>query len=516
MSHRAELASAIAGVVILAAAVFVINAERLPVRDFVLDDRCHTPVSLIEPPGHSARGDVGSAPAIAPAAVVIHGLSANRRVMYSIGQSLARAGFRAYLLDSPGEGDGTGKFSFAAAESCAGDATQALVSRGEISPPETVLVGHSLGGAIAIRLADRFPDAAGTIAISPAPLVPPLHAPADVLVMSAQFDPPELAGPARGLVRQLGGVRDSAEDFRLRRAVGFERVPLAMHSSVLADSLVNSRLAAWSRQSLGLNPNQSKRSPEIIVLIAFLIGGAGIAATLGFIATLTCRLLDAGRTDLRVSGPGAIPAAKTILLTCLAAVFSAALLIPGIPLRMLHLYSADYLASFLSLTGLLLLVLLPREIRASFRGSAREILAAVILAVFVAVPFALWTNWQFADLWPNAPRALLILPLAAVTWPYFAAEEVALGPLCARSGAARWLFFGAMRLVLLGALALAYFGFKNGEFLPVLMSPAFALVSLGQRAASDLLQRRAPSLAGAATLDAILAAWFLAATFPLR
>jgi hypothetical protein len=73
-----------------------------------------------------------------------------------------------------------------------------------------------------------------------------------------------------------------------------------------------------------------------------------------------------------------------------------------------------------------------------------------------------------------------------------------------------------MRLALLAALVLGYFGFHNGEFLPVLISPALGLVSVCQRAASDTLQRRTRSLAAAATLDAILAAWFLAAVFPLR
>jgi hypothetical protein len=197
-------------------------------------------------------------------------------------------------------------------------------------------------------------------------------------------------------------------------------------------------------------------------------------------------------------------------------VVASGLLLLGVPLRALHLYSADYLASFISLTGLLLLVALPREIRGAFRGSIRAHAAAIALGICVCAAFGAWFNWQVADLWPNVPRWLLMFPLAAVTWPYFAAEELALSAVGARSGRARWLVFVAMRGALLAALILGYFGFRNGEFLPVLISPALGLVSICQRAASDTLQRRTRSLAAAATVDAILAAWFLAAVFPLR
>ncbi|HET9402413.1 MAG TPA: alpha/beta fold hydrolase [Candidatus Acidoferrales bacterium] len=516
MIRARELAWSVFGIAAFLAAICVIRVERLPVRNLTLSDRCHTPVSVIDPPSGTASTRISEQQSGLPAAIVIHGLSANRRVMFSIGQTLARAGVRAYLFDSPGEGDSSENFSFAAAESCAGDAADALVANNEISIPATVFVGHSLGGAIAIRLADRFPDAAGTIAISPAPLVPPRHVPANALILSAQFDPPELAGPARKLVQQLGGLRAAPGDFRERRAVGFERVPWAMHSSVLADSLVNTKIASWARRSVGLEPPVANDRRELIVLFGFLLGAAGIAATLPFFATFVCSALHITVARIRENISLPLSFKRLALINLLAAVFSVALLVLGVPLRVLHLYSADYLASFMSLAGLILIALLPQRARAAFRFDAKQVLASVVLAISIAFAAALWTNWQFADLWPTARRALLILPLAAVTWPYFAAEETAVGPIGTRSLLKRWLIFIAMRFILLAALVLGYYGFANGEFLPVLMCPALALVSVGQRAASELLQRRAPSLAGAATLDAILAAWFLAAVFPIR
>lgn len=517
MSRGAERVWAVAGGAALFAAILLIRAERLPISNFVLGDACRTPVTLIEPADHGlSAAQAGARVGEQPAAIVLHGLSANRRVMLSIGQTLARSGFRSYLLDSPGEGDSTLNFSFAAAENCATSAIESLAAARQITISNTMLVGHSLGGAIAIRLADQFPDAPGTIAVSPAPLIPPRHVPANVLILSAQFDPPQLAGPARRLVKQLGGIREAGDDFRQRRAVGFRRIPLAMHSSVLADSQVNSEIADWSRRSLGLSLMKISALPEGIVLSAFLLGGIGIVAMMPLLATWICSMCRAQGSAKMAPVAHAIPTAKAILGVLLASVIAAALLIPGVPLRMLRLYSADYLASFLSLAGLIWLVLLPRESRASFRGRARDVVAAIIAAGCIAAAIALWTNWQFADLWPNAPRWLRLPPVALIVWPYFAAEEAALGPINARPGATRWFMFGGLRFALLLALVLGYFGFASGEFLPILISPALALISVGQRAASDLLQRRTRSLAAAATLDAILAAWFMAAAFPLR
>ena len=517
MTRRREVIVAAAGLAALTAAAFIIRAERLPVASRVLSDRCATPVSVIEPDPAIARA-IFLAPQNErlPSAIVIHGLSGNRRIMYSIGQSLAQTGLRAYLLDSPGEGDSTGQFSYAAAESCAMKAVRSLESRGEISIPRTLLIGHSLGGAIAVRLADSFPEAAGTIAISPAPLTPPHHAPANLLVMSAQFDPPQLVRAARSLITDMHGVREAPNDFAQRRAVGFQSFSLAMHTSVLTDSRVEAALAAWALRSLDAVPVKLNATREIAALLAIALGAIGIAAIVPLAATSACALFGAQLSSSSAAAARPVTSGRGIVAACVAAVVAAGLLLLGVPLRALHLYSADYLVSLISLTGLLLLAALPREIRGAFRGSIRAHVAAIAFGICVCAAFAAWFNWQFADLWPNAPRWLLILPLAAVTWPYFAAEELALGAMGARTARERWLTFIAMRGGLLAALVLGYFGFGNGEFLPVLISPALGLVSVCQRAATDTLQRRTRSLAAAATLDAILAAWFLAAVFPLR
>ena len=87
--------------------------------------------------------------------------------MTYLGEDLAGHGLRAYLFDLPGHGDNQDAFTFPRTLQCATAAVESLIRAGKIDPRTTIFVGHSMGGAIAIRMADREPVLA-TIAISPA------------------------------------------------------------------------------------------------------------------------------------------------------------------------------------------------------------------------------------------------------------------------------------------------------------------------------------------------------------
>lgn len=509
----------------------MIHFDRLPLKNVRLGDACRTPASRIDPP--SAADDSGSG---APwYAIVFHGLAANRKVMIPVGQELARAGAIVYLLDSPGEGDSTGKFSFANVEACAASAVAYLAKQRGVQLNRTVLVGHSLGGATAIRLADQFPQAAGTIALSPAPLIFNHRTPGNVLLVSAQFDPWQLRQGVREDLKIISNLRDSPADFAAHRAVGFVDEPLALHGSIIFDSHVFALDARWARESVELpaGPSINTRS-EMLAMSGSMLGLVGIALMLPFFATLAVRLTDSFHASAVIS-PNALAPSPAGLDTApqsglslealyirlaLATIAAAVLLIPGVPLRGLHIYSADYMASFLALSGLVLLVLLPAPIRARAKFDRRAHFAAIVFALVAIFAFALWLDSHISSFLPNATRAWRILPLALVTWPYFAAEELALN--AADSSAAKhplvrhWFTFIGIRCVLLGVLLLGYFGFANGEFLPILLSPFMFAISCGQRWGSDLLRARTGSVMACAAFNAILAAWFFAAVFPLQ
>src|SRR5271154_522329 len=91
---RWEFALAIGGAICLILGANWIRRGELPRQDFTLDaGGCRLPVTVFDPPA-----DVSPA----GTAVVLHGLSANRRVMTYLGEDLAGHGLRAYLFDLPG------------------------------------------------------------------------------------------------------------------------------------------------------------------------------------------------------------------------------------------------------------------------------------------------------------------------------------------------------------------------------------------------------------------------------
>jgi len=115
----------------------------------------------------------------------------------------------------------------------------------------------------------------------------------------------------------------------------------------------------------------------------------------------------------------------------------------------------------------------------------------------------------------NAPRWLRFAPVVAASLPYFAAEELALGAPNASQRWRRWGMFLLLRLILWLALMSALLVLWSGQILILLLAIFLLAFSIVQRAAADAVYRRTGSVAAAATLDAILAGWFIAAVFPL-
>jgi pimeloyl-ACP methyl ester carboxylesterase len=483
-------------------------------------DACHTPVTIMEPYDEPPRGS----------AVVLHGLAANRHIMVWLDQWLAAQGLRVYSFDLAGHGDSTEHFTYANAESCAGDAIAALADRGDIRLDRTVLLGHSMGGEIAIRLADRFPTAA-TIALSPAPLVPPRRMPSNLLVVSAQFDVPWLRSTARKLARDAGGDRTAPDDFAQLRAFHLADVPLTDHVSVLVDRRVAKRAADWARQALGIPgpPDPVPGYPRI----GFLLGCVGIVLTFPLAATLV-----AGRVrppaphypdrdpetkyseqNTNDHGDTALAPRKALLNCGVASIFAVALLAAVPHYEWLGLSDGSYLATCIFLAGLALVLL---EVRrgTSLGWSVRGIFSAVVLALFFALASRIWVDGSFVDaaarvFLPTTPRLLRLSPAALALFPYFLAEEATLGPRLPGANGRRFGLFVAMRFELWLAMILAYFLTMNGQVLVGLLLPSFMAVSVLQHYGSEVIRRRTGSLAAAAIFGAIIGACFIVFVFPL-
>jgi pimeloyl-ACP methyl ester carboxylesterase len=507
---RREVIFAVFGLLLLAYGARQASHPRMRKQDVTLDGGCRTPATVFEDPMNKPNGT----------AVVIHGLSANRRIMFWIGEQLLGAGVRVYLIDLPGHGDSADHFSFGRAEQCAMEAVQTLARRGEIQPDKTILVGHSMGGAIAVRMADRFP-AIATIAISPGPMIPPQRMPANLLVFSAQYDLALLKREADDLAKAAGGERTNLDDFKERRAFELVRVSHATHTSLLFDTRVSNTLSSWINEALNPKPEASaagegKPVPFADPRLGILLGLVGLILMFPLAASLLGAAFRAAGT---VDVTAGMPASDALVRWVVTALLGVCVLNYVVPLRFLHMFTGDYLASLLLLVEILVWIASSKAAKASFSFSGRAMAMGILLGLVTMLAFGAWFNWQSTDAWLNAPRWLRFVFLVPLTWPYFFMEEVALGappeiPLRGRR-VTRFALFLLLRLILWLACVFAIYVFTSGQILMLILGVYLALVSILQRLGCDAVRRRTGSPTAAAAFGAILAAWVIAAVFPL-
>ena len=512
----ARIVLPILGVVWLIQGAYAIHRDALPRRTIALEAAgCHMPTTVLDPPAGQPIGT----------AIVFHGLSANRRIMLYLAQNLTNSGVRVYLPDLPGHGDNTDPFSFARAADCAEAAVASLIRSGQIDPKTTVIVGHSMGAAIAIRLADHIPVAA-TIAISPAPLVSPQRIPANLLVLRGQFDIGIVRREAEAISNAAGINRDSPEDFAQNRAFRLESVAHASHTSMLFDPVVLSESLEWISQTLGSSlQRDSTPAPTMFSLMHGFHSFAGCltgsaSGLLGILVLFLPCVAIAGRIAAppREESESPLRPSRPLLLAegaacSLAAVF---LLKLFVPLKFLHIYTGDYLASLLFIVGVLLLALNWRATKSSWSPRMRQLIPAAFLGFATFLALSAWLDWQFYDAWLNVPRWLRFAEILPATYVFYFAEEVVLGPvLQGKARASRFAVFLGLRLEIWLVCLLAYYELGSGQMLILLLVAFFAITSILLRLATDAFRLRTGSPEAAALFGAILASWFIAAVLPL-
>ncbi|HWF38956.1 MAG TPA: alpha/beta fold hydrolase [Candidatus Acidoferrales bacterium] len=518
---RRRLIFGIFGVALLLFGAVFIRRSRLPhVNALIVAGNCHTPATILEPP--TGVTTVGTA-------ILLHGLGANRRTMNYLGADLAGHGLRTYLLDLPGHGDNEDPFSFAKAEACANATVDSLIRKRQIDPATTILVGHSMGGAIAIRMADREPVAA-TIAISPAPLVLPQRMPSNLLIFSGGFDLWPMKQEAKVLLAAAGGERTHPSDFSQRRAINLDVIPHATHTSLITDGRVASDSELWTMETLF--PRAASRVPTVNLgfttyntfqrgqqrLVGSLLGLVGLIflfpAAVAVAGTLS--IPSNNESIATETAPAHTKYLLLIVEQAVCALVAVLILAVFIPLRFLHLYDGDYLASLLLVSGALVLIMNWKYVRANSRVNVRAPIVAVMLAFAAFLTTGAWLNWQLADLWMNAPRWLRFGSLLPACFLFCFAEEIALGPVGGgKHRITRFVVFLFMRLELWLACILAYYELESGRALLGVLVTGLAIFSILQRLASDSLRTRTRSALAAAVFGAILASWFIAAVFPL-
>jgi pimeloyl-ACP methyl ester carboxylesterase len=502
--NRRALLQAAAGLVLCAVGYFLAHRESYEVRTVLANaGGCNMPTDIYEARSGTPLGSV----------VLLHGLSANKKVMSFNAQEFANQDLRVFVPDLPGHGKTRGPFSPARAEYCAESLVRDLAARKAIIPERTVLVGHSMGGAVAVRLAARIP-VAGVIAISPAPMHPaPGFAPevllfptppplaAHSLILSAEWEPAAVKQIARDLVTQSA---DSSSKYQVILATS--------HVSILFAAATFESLRSWDSQILGTSSTASL--PMNLPVLGCILGVIGLS----ILAPPFLREMTASHSTLIQADSNPPPPHSFLRSTlALAACSSLAVILLRfvVPFNFVHIFQGGYLASLLFLIGVATLLIQSKSFPALNSFFTANTLASSAAAILLILLFAAWFELTFYEAWLTPARWLRFPLLILLFLPWHLAEEVFLGDPTAVSRLRRmfqfFLFRGLVWLFLVASILYLH----SAQFAFVLLVVYFVVFSLLQRLASDLIRVQTRSIPASALFGAILLADFVLAILPV-
>jgi pimeloyl-ACP methyl ester carboxylesterase len=473
--------------------------------------------------------------------ILFHGLAANKKIMSFVARGFALEGLRVFVPDLPGHGRTEGPFSFERAETCGDSFVKQMIGRGAVDPKKTILAGHSMGGAIAIKVAARV-AVAGVIAISPAPMVTtygversmliftnPPPVPPHTLVLSGSLEPRSIRDSARSLVSRENAVSGK-----------YVVIPHATHAGMLADEDVIAASQRWAAQALGIDgsvkiPPRLPMVGGVMGLIGiFLLAGPFLREALGKTSLLSGASSSTGGSQATSEGRAtglnrsqgqpydAIAVRKQDISVRVIAEFAgvaiAAVLILRVwnPFGFVHLFEGDYLSGFLLITGCGLLATHYKKIATLWDLNWKHLLGAAFAALVVPLLIYAWLDLTLTEAWITPARWLRFPVVLLLALPFHAAEELALGPaMRTRLSKTRLAYALGLRALMWGVLLVGIVALHNGEILLALMAPYFALFCLFQRTVMDVVRSSTGSALAAAIFGAILLAGFSVVVFPI-
>jgi pimeloyl-ACP methyl ester carboxylesterase len=493
---------AITGVLLCAAGLWL--ALRTPYREraFLFDSSgCRLETTIVEKPEGATHGSV----------VLFHGISANKKIMSYLARGFAEQGLRVYVPDLPGHGRTPGPFSPGRAEQCGESLLRELLARGMISSDRTILAGHSMGGAIAERIAARIP-VAGLIAISPAPMRTAHGVTAEKLLFSAPPDVPPNSLVTVGSL-ELEAMRGNASDLVATRSDGttrYEEFQGATHVSILFNSNEMRSAQRWAAHVLKLPPPTGL--PSHRPLIGALGGFVGILLIAG---PFLREALGKNRSEEIAAMGAAIGLPWLFLEFAAGSLLIVFLLRFWIPLKAIGLFQGDYLASFLLLLGTVLVVTHWSSVRKALTNTSGHLLVAGSAGIVLLLLSSAWFDLTFSEAWLTGAKWARFPFLALVLLPYHIAEETLLGPVERGKKWRRLELALALRFITWGALMAGVLILHNGEILMGLLALYMGVFNLIQRSGMDIVRTETGSAAATALFGAILLAGFCLVIFPL-
>jgi pimeloyl-ACP methyl ester carboxylesterase len=501
MKH-VNAARAVACLLLCAAGAWLAVPAPYREKNYIIDaGGCQLETTIVEKPEGATKGSV----------VLFHGISANRKIMSYFARSFAEEGLRVYVPDLPGHGRTPGPFSPARAEQCAESLLRELLARGAITPNRTILAGHSMGGAIAARIASRVPVAA-VIAISPAPMQAAHGVSREKLLFT---DPPAL--PPHSLVIiggfELESMRGNAMDLvasNKDESAKYLDIPRASHVSILFNTSAMRASQDWAAKFLGFS--LVRALPSHRSLLGALAGFAGLLLIAGpFLREAVGKI---GRQPVdNTCGPVSVP--RLLVEFGAGAILVVLLLRFWMPLKGIGVFQGDYLASFLLLLGVALAAAHWSAMRAALAASPGPILAATFAGLTLLLLLTAWFDLAFSEAWLTASKWSRFPFLFAAVLPYHLVEETLLGPVQPGKRVGRLALALTLRLITWGAIMGGVIFLHSGEILMGLLALYMALFNLLQRSAMDIVHKETGSVAAAAVFGAILLAGFCLVIFPI-
>jgi pimeloyl-ACP methyl ester carboxylesterase len=454
--------------------------------------------------------------------VLFHGLAANKKIMSYLARGFAAENLRVFVPDLPGHGRTPGPFSFERAETCADSMVRELIARRAIDPQRTIIAGHSMGGAIAIRVAARVP-VAGVVAVSPAPMNAAHGVPADMLPYT---NPPALPPHTLAISAQFEplGIRELTQDLIKGDAAATGKylfLPGATHVSVLFDDRVVRASQDWSADALHLPAEPV--IPSHAPLIGSLLGLAGILLLAGPFVRETVTMQSAGTEPAQssraapqnASAPPAPSVFRVLLEMAVISFLAVALLRFWNPLSFVRLYNGSYFASFLLIVGLGLLLVHYKSALSLFTARIVVLLLAMTAGLLLHLLVTGWLDVTFSESWLTLARWARFPVIFVAALAGLLAEELLLGPVNAHRGIRRVSLAMALRLIAFLVLVFGIFVLHSGAILILLLAVYLALFSLFQRLGMDVVHHQTGSAIAAAVFGAILLAGFCLVIFPV-
>jgi pimeloyl-ACP methyl ester carboxylesterase len=500
--------------IVLCVAGFVL-ARTTPYREITVmvnAGGCGLVTDVIDQGNDDARGFV----------VLFHGLAGSKKIMAYLARGFANQNLRVFVPDLPGHGRTAGQFSFERAEACATALVQELSARRAIDPQRTMLAGHSMGGAIAIRVAAHA-RVAGVIAISPAPMRAAHGVPGDMLPYN---NPPPVPSHTLAISAAFEplGIRESTRDLISGDAANTGKylfLPHATHVSVLFDRRVVHASQEWTADTLHFPAELS--APSYAPLIGSLAGLAGILLLAGpFVREMintqgatTASPQGAPEATDEVPATMAIPLFRALFEVTAVSLLAVVILRFWNPLSFVRLYNGSYFASFLLILGTGLLLIHHKPFRALFPSKIPILLLALVAGWLLHLLFTGWLDVTFTEAWLTWARWARVPVMFVAAVAYLLAEELLLGVPGAGRNVARFLLALVLRLIAFLVLVFGIFVLHSGAILLILLAVYLALFFVFQRLGMDIVRQQTGSAIAAAVFGAILLAGFCLVIFPV-